>query len=104
MDNKLNKYGMLVLVVIFFLFYIITTSLLDKRNINKEVIDNDNVVVENNNYENEKKIISDLYKDIRILYDVVNNKFTVSQEDTITIGNIVYKKITNFDEIMNKLC
>ena len=44
-----------------------------------------------------------MYKDVRILYDVVNNKFTVSQDETITIGSIVYKRITNFNDVMNNL-
>ena len=104
MDKKLNRYGIIILVVLFLLFYFITTILLDRRNINKDTIDNhDNVIEKNLNYEDEKQIINNLYKDVRILYDVVNNKFTVSQDDTITIGNIVYKKITNFNEVMNNI-
>lgn len=104
MKRDLNKMGVIILIGIFLLFYIIAAILLDKKNISKNVINTEEPVIEENeNFENEKNIVSNLYKEVKILYDVVNNRFKVSQEDTITMGDIVYKKITNFDEIMNNL-
>lgn len=104
MKKNLNKVGVIILIAIFLLFYLITTLLLDKRNISKNTIKNEEPIVnENNNSEFGKNIINNLYKEVKILYDVVNNRFKVSQEDTITIGDIVYKKITNFDEVMNAI-
>ncbi len=104
MKKDMNKIGVLILIGIFAIFYVITTQLLDRRNLSKELPKTDDVVVDQvNNYDNEKNIVRNLYDNIKILYDVVNNKFIVSQEDTINIGNIIYKKITNFDEIMDPL-
>ena len=104
MKKDMNKIGVLALIIIFVLFYIEAVFFLDKRKINKEVPKVDETIVkENNNYDNEKEIIANLYKEIKVLYDVVNNKFTVNQDDTIIIGNTTYKKITNFNEIMNNL-
>jgi len=100
----MNYIGMVIIVGFFILFYIITTIFLDRKEINKENVDNlDNAVIENGNYRDEEKIVDRLYQDVRILYDVVNNKFRVSQDDTIVIGNITYKKITNFDDVMGDL-
>lgn len=104
MKNNMNRKGVLILIGIFILFYIITIFFLDKRNINKEIPKKEETETkENINYDNEKAIINNLYKEIKILYDVVNNKFIVDQTNPIVIGNITYKKITNFDEIMNNL-
>lgn len=104
MKKNINRTGVIILIIIFVLFYLITTFLLDKRNISKNVIkNNEEVIKENNSYENEKNIINNLYKEVKILYDVVNNRFTVSQDDTITIGDIIYKKITNFEEVTTPL-
>lgn len=104
MKKDLNKMGVIILIGIFLLFYIVTAILLDKKNISKNVINTEEPVIEkNDNYDNEKNIVSSLYKEVKILYDVVNNRFKVSQEDTITMGDIIYKKITNFDEVMNNL-
>lgn len=101
MKKNMNQIGVLILIGIFAIFYLITTYLLDKRNLSKEIPETKEPIVIVNNDENEKSIVKNLYDNVKILYDVVNNKFTVSQDDTITIGNIIYKKITNFDEIMN---
>ena len=105
MKNNISRTGIIILIVLFVLFYFITTFLLEKRNLNHEIIPID--IEENTEVsrseEEAKNIISNLYKDIKILYDVVNNKFTVDQDNTITIGNNVYKKITNFTEVMNPL-
>ena len=104
MKKDLNKMGVIILIGIFLLFYIVTAILLDKKNISKNVINTEEPVIEkNDNYDNEKNIVSSLYKEVKILYDVVNNRFKVSQEDTITMGDIIYKKIINFDEVMNNL-
>lgn len=104
MKNNMNRKGVLILIGIFILFYIITIFFLDKRNINKEIPKKEETETnENINYDNEKAIINNLYKEVKILYDVVNNKFTVDQTNPIVIGNITYKKITNFDDIMNNL-
>ena len=100
MKKNLNHIGIAILLALFILFYIVTTITLDKRNINKTEVKNEEPIKdENTNYES-KNIINNLYKEARIIYDVVNNKFKVDQEDTITIGDIIYKKITNFEEIM----
>lgn len=103
MDN-MNKKGIIILIGIFLIFYLITTFFLDRRSLNKNTPEKEEPIVkQESNYDDEKNIVNNLYNNIKILYDVVNNKFTVSQEDTITIGDIVYKKITNFDEVMNNI-
>ena len=100
MKKDMNKIGVLILLGVFMLFYIVTSFFLERRNINKDITPSNELVNnEDNNYENEKAIIANLYKNVRILYDVVNNKFRVSQDDTINIDNVIYKKITNFDEV-----
>lgn len=100
----MNTIGVLILIGIFILFYLVTVFFLDRRNISKEKVNTiEPIKEENMTYNDQKEIVSNLYKNVKILYDVVNNKFTVDQDDTITIGNITYKKITNFDEIINNL-
>lgn len=102
--KDMNKTGVLILIGLFILFYVVTIFFLDKRNISKEVPQvDDTTIKEDTNNESAKEIINNLYKDARVLYDVVNNKFTVDQSDTIVIGNITYKKITNFEDVMAKL-
>ena len=101
-DNKLNLIGMIILIIFFSLFYCITTFLLNKR------VETNRVSIENNETEVEKSeskeesIVSSLYSDVRMLYDVVNNKFKVSQDEFQVVGDITYKKVTNFDDVMNK--
>lgn len=100
----MNTIGVLILIGIFILFYLVAVFFLDRRNISKEKVNTiEPIKEENMTYNDQKEIVSNLYKNVKILYDVVNNKFTVDQDDTITIGNITYKKITNFDEIINNL-
>lgn len=102
--KNLNKMGMVILIVLFILFYFITSFFLEKRNISKNTVDNtEQSVIVDDSHDKEKAIVNNLYKDVRILYDVVNNKFRVDQDDTVTIGDIVYKKIVNFDEVMNPI-
>ena len=50
---------------------------------------------------NELDIVSRLYQNVRMMYDVVNSKFKISQDDVIMIDDITYKKIINFNDIMN---
>ena len=103
MKKNLNRIGMLILVFIFVLFYLVASFFLKKQNINKEPITPSEQVVEDNNHINEKNIVTNLYNNAKILYDVVNNKYVVDQNDQIIIGNIIYKKITNFDEVTNNI-
>lgn len=103
MKKNLNRTGIIILIIIFALFYLVTVFFLDRRNVHKTIDTEEPVIKENNNYDSEKEIVSNLYKDVRILYDVVNNKFKVDQNNTITIGDIVYKKITNIDEVTENI-
>lgn len=103
MKKNLNLIGITILLVLFLLFYAITTFLLDKRNINQTKVDTPEPVEKEKVNVQGEVIINNLYNEVRIMYDVVNNKFKVNQEDTITIGDIIYKKITNFDEVMNEV-
>ncbi len=104
MKKDISKISISILIIVFALFYIITTFLLDKRNLNKNIKPtNEPIKEESKTNEEQKEIVNNLYQDVRILYDVINNKLKVDQNDTITIGDIVYKKITNFDEATNKV-
>ena len=104
MKKDISKIGIFILLIVFILFYLTTTYFLDRHNLNKNVTPNHNdEIIEKNNYNDEKTIVNNLYQNVRILYDVVNNKYKVDQNDTITIGEIIYKKITNFDEITNPI-
>lgn len=104
MKNKMNVIGMITLIFIFTLFYLIANFFLGQKSENKTTIDNnDDAIVEDSSYDKEEDIVNKLYNDVKILYDVVNNKFKVDQENVIIIGDITYKKITNFDEVMNNL-
>ena len=104
MKTDLNRIGILILVGIFLCFYVITTVLLDKRNLTRDIPPIEEEKKEEvDTHEEEINIIKNLYNDFRILYDVVNNKYIVSQDETITIGDIVYKKITNFDSVTSNI-
>lgn len=105
MNKKLSNIGILSLLGLFLIFYIVANFLLEKRDVKdkKEIDANKDVIKEQVNNDKQIAIINRLYSDVRILYDVVNNKFKVSQDDVIVIGDITYKKITNFDEVMNNL-
>lgn len=100
----MNFYGIVILIVFFISFYFIATFFLDRMQPDKEVdkeIPNVNEV--NKNYNDEKTIVLQLYQQAKLLYDVVNSQFKVSQNDMIVIKDINYKKITNFDSVMSNL-
>lgn len=102
--NKLCFYGILILICIFISFYFIATFFLNKIQPDKEVNGDIPVIEEiDKNYTAEKEIVLQLYQKARLLYDVVNSQFKVSQDDTIVINDITYKKITNFDLITSNL-
>ena len=104
MKKNLNRIGIAILLTLFLIFYVITTMLLDKRNINKTKVETTPEPVQKETTDHEAEaIVNNLYSEVKVMYDVVNNKFKVDQEDTITIGDIIYKKITNFDEVMNPI-
>ena len=102
--NRMDLKGIIILIFIFISFYFIASMFLEKYKHNEE-IDNNNPAIkeENPSYIDEKDVVNKLYQDVRMLYDVVNNKFKVSQEEVIIINNITYKKIVNFDEVFNGL-
>lgn len=105
-NTNMTHIGMVILVVIFIIFYMVTTFFLERKVPNNQVEVNppltDNMSSELTNTEY-IYIVNNLYNDVRILYDVVNNKFKVSQEDTLVVGEITYKKITNFDDVMKRI-
>lgn len=103
MNKNMNKVGMIIVITFFVLFYLIANFFLERRDINRNDIETNTPIVENNSYNHERTIINNLYQEVRILYDVVNNKFKVDQDDTIVIGDITYKKITNFNETTSEL-
>ena len=104
MKKRMDWIGILILICIFVTFYFITSIVLDNVK-HTEEIDDDNLAIEkiDPSYENEKDVVSRLYQSVRMLYDVVNSKFKVSQDDVILINDITYKKITNFDEVVGDL-
>lgn len=104
MKKRIDLIGMLVLICLFISFYFITSIILDKVVPDKE-IENEDIVVDkvDSNYDDEKEIVNRLYQSARMLYDVVNSKFKVDQEDIIMMNDITYKKIINFDETMGDL-
>lgn len=104
MKKRMDLKGILILICIFISFYFIASILLNKYKHDEEINHENNAIKDNEtSYINEKDIVDNLYQDVRMLYDVVNSKFKVSQEDTIIINGITYKKITNFSEVTNNL-
>lgn len=103
--KKMNYVGMGIVIIFFLVFFVLSTFFLDKRKIGTQKIEEATNTLKQDDldYHLEKDIINDLYNNVRIMYDVVNNKFRVSQEDTIVIGDAIYKKIINFDEVMDPL-
>ena len=104
MKKRLDLVGIIVLIIMFISFYFITSLFLNNMK-HDEAIKEDETAVEeiNPSYDDEKDTVSRLYQDVRMLYDVVNSKFKVSQEDVIVINDITYKKIVNFDDVTKKL-
>ena len=102
MKKRMDWIGILILICIFVTFYFITTILLDNVK-HTEELEDDNLAIEkvDPSYENEKDVVSRLYQSVRMLYDVVNSKFKVSQDDVILINDITYKKIVNFNEVID---
>lgn len=102
--NKISFYGIVILICVFISFYFIATFFLDKMKHDEEIpSDIPAVSDKDTNYVDEKEVITQLYQDVKMLYDVVNSKFKVSQEDVIIINDITYKRITNFDEVVGNL-
>ena len=102
MKKRMDWIGILILICIFVTFYFITSLVLDNVR-HTEQIDDNNLAIEeiDPSYESEKDIVSRLYQSVRMLYDVVNSKFKVSQDDVILINDITYKRIINFNEVIN---
>lgn len=104
MKNKISFYGILILIGVFILFYFIASFFLDRMKRDEEITDNNLAVEQENvNYTNEKEVVTQLYQEAKMLYDVVNSKFKVSQDDVIIINDITYKMIVNFDEVVSGL-
>lgn len=104
MKNKMSYIGIIILTCLFIGFYFITTIILDNIKGNNIIENEDSAISSIDvNYTREKNIVSSLYQNVRMLYDVVNSKFKVDQEDTIVMNDIIYKKITNFDDVTGKL-
>ena len=104
MKKHMDYIGVLILVILFGIFYLITSLVLENMK-HDETLDNNDIAIEETNptYNDEKDIVNNLYQDVRMLYDVVNSKFKVSQEDIIVINDITYKKITNFNEVTGSI-
>lgn len=104
MKKRTDIIGIIILLILFVTFYFVTSTILN--NLKKDqTIENNNPSIEepNINYTKEIAIVNKLYQDVRILYDVVNNKFKVDQDDIIISNDITYKRITNFNEIVDNL-
>ena len=104
MKNKITFYGMIILISLFVSFYFIVSLFLENMKHDEEITSDIPAVGEiDTDYEDEKEIVTQLYQDVKMLYDVVNSKFKVSQDDVIVINDITYKKIINFDEVVGNL-
>ena len=104
MKKRLDWMGIIILIGLFISFYFITTLFLDNMKHDEEIKEEESAVQKvDPSYDDEKDIVNRLYQDVRMLYDVVNSKFKVSQEDVIIINDITYKKITNFSDVVGSL-
>ena len=102
--NKLNFYGIVILILFFISFYFLATFFLDRIKPDKEVDEELPPITEvDKNYTKEKDIVLNSYQKVRLIYDVVNSQFKVSSDDTIVMNEIIYKRITNFDEVTKDL-
>lgn len=102
--NKLNFYGIVILILLFISFYFLATFFLDRVKPDKEV-DEDlpPITSVDKNYTKEKDVVLNIYQKVRLIYDVVNSQFNTTSDDSIIINDIVYKKITNFDDVTKNL-
>ena len=102
MKKRMDLIGILILICVFVSFYFITSLVLDNVK-HTEKLDDENLIIEETDpsYSNELDIVTRLYQNVRMIYDVVNSKFKVSQEDIIEINDITYKKIINFHDIID---
>ena len=101
MKKRLDWMGIIILIGLFISFYFITTLFLDNMKHDEEIKEEESAVQKvDPSYDDEKDIVNRLYQDVRMLYDVVNSKFKVSQDDVIIINDITYKKITNFSDVV----
>lgn len=103
MKDKLSFYGILILIVVFISFYFVASLFLEGMKRDEEINEDIPAVEENMSYADQKEVVTQLYQDAKMLYDVVNSKFKVSQEDVIVINNITYKMIVNFDSVVGGL-
>lgn len=104
MKKRLDWMGIIILIGLFISFYFITTLFLDNMKHDEEIKEEESAIQKvDPSYDDEKDIVNRLYQDVRMLYDVVNSKFKVSQEDVIIINDITYKKITNFSDVVGNL-
>lgn len=104
MKKRMDLIGILILIGLFVSFYFITSTVLDNIKHDEEIQEDDMAIEEiDPNYVEEKEIVNGLYQNVRMLYDVVNSKFKVDQEDVIIINDITYKKITNLGEVIDGL-
>ena len=104
MKNKISFYGIVILICLFISFYFIASLFLNNMRHDEEIKEDIPAVSDkDNDNDDEKQIVTQLYQNVRMLYDVVNSKFKVDQEDVIIINDITYKKITNFDEVVGDL-
>lgn len=104
MKNKISFYGITILICVFISFYFIASIFLERMKRDEEIKEDIPAIEDVDlNYTDEKFIVNNLYQNVRMLYDVVNSKFKVDQEDVIMINDITYKKITNFDEVIANL-
>ena len=102
MKKRMDWIGISILICVFVSFYFITSLILDNVKHTEDISD-ENLAIEeiDPSYGNEKDIVSRLYQSVRMIYDVVNSKFKVSQEEVIVIDDITYKKIINFNDIID---
>lgn len=104
MKNKISFYGILILICLFVSFYFVASIFLEKVKHDEEITEDIPAINDTDtSHVDEEEIVNQLYRDVKMLYDVVNSKFKVSQEDVIIINDITYKAITNFDEVVGNL-
>ena len=104
MKKRIDLIRISILIALFVSFYFITSIILENIKHDEEIKEEIPAIEQvDPDYDDELDIVSRLYQPVRMLYDVVNSKFKVSQEDIIVINEITYKKIVNFNDIVNGL-